>query len=166
MITQADLKALLHYDPETGVFTWAKYRNCFARAGQKAGYQRADGYLVFTLSGHGQFLGHRLAWLYVTGAWPDEMIDHVNGDPSDTRFVNLRPATRSQNMMNMALPPSNTSGVKGVSWNRRHQRWEAYITLNRKQMKLGTYRELTDAAQARKAAEQRLFGEFARGVAA
>ena len=90
------------------------------------------------------------------GHWP-EYVDHINGNRSDNRLANLRPATKVQNGCNMATPSNNTSGHIGVSWNKRDKRWTAYITLNQKRKSLGNFREIAEAIQCRKA------GEFAYG---
>lgn len=164
MITAAKVRELLIYEPETGRFIWRVDRGTAIKAGSAAGYTRSDGYKIFSFTEHGHYLGHRLAWLYMTGEWPPAMVDHINGDPSDNRWANLRAATRSQNMMNMALPPRNTSGVKGVSFNRRYQVWEAYITVGRRRRKLGTHKTIEAAAAARRDAELALFGPFARSL--
>jgi hypothetical protein len=63
----------------------------------------------------GGYLGHRLAWLYMVGVWPDDEIDHWNRDPSDNRFTNLRDATHAKNGFNSGKRSNNSSGRKGVS---------------------------------------------------
>ncbi len=161
MISHADLLKAVSYDPDTGDFTWREGRSNGVRAGQKAGYTRKDGYLILVLNCQ-QYLGHRVAWFFMTGEWPPHMIDHISGDPADNRFANLREASRSQNMMNMALPPTNTSGVKGVSWFKGTKKWEAHITKDRNRRHLGYFKDFDAAVAARRAAEQELFGEFAR----
>lgn len=158
-----EIRELLSYDPETGIFTWLQDRNQLAKKGARAGYQRHDGYWLINMRGH-TVLCHRLAWLLTAGEWPSDMIDHINGDPSDNRLANLREADRSQNMMNMALPPANTSGFKGVSFDRRQRKWQAYITIQRRKKSLGYYTDLSEAAFARKVAEEKFFGSFARAI--
>lgn len=161
MIALERLKELVSYDRETGRFHWNIDRGGLIMAGHRAGYTRKDGYLVLVLDGE-SYLGHRVAWFYETGSWPDEMIDHINGNPADNRLANLREATRSQNMMNMAVPPANTSGFKGVSFCKRSNRWDTYITVDRKRRRLGYFQNIEDAVAARKAAEASMFGQFAR----
>jgi hypothetical protein len=79
-------------------------------------------------------------------------IDHINGDPSDNRFCNLRVATHYQNMVNRKKPTSNTSGVMGVTWHAQTGKWRAYITIDSKQKSLGLHACISDAIAARKKA--------------
>lgn len=94
---------------------------------------------------------------------PDNLIvDHINGDRTDYRRINLRIATYSQNNANSRLRTSNKSGYKGVSWSKVSGKWYATITHNSKQHNLGLYISKEDAARAYNAAALRLFGTFAR----
>ena len=160
-ITQEKLKDVLHYELGTGEFLWRKDRNSRAKKGDRAGYIRPDGYVIFNISGGGTLLGHRLAWLYVHGDWPSGFIDHANGNKSDNRIANLRPATRAQNNMNKGPGASNKSGVKGVSKD-SNGKWHAYIGIDGRLHSLGRFEALDEAAATRVAAERELFGEFAR----
>ena len=76
-ITQAELRRRLDYDPETGVFTWRITVNSRAIAGETAGTKNGLGYHQLTLD-RKIYLAHRLAWLYMTGEWPKDQIDHRN----------------------------------------------------------------------------------------
>lgn len=89
-------------------------------------------------------------------------IDHIHGNKTrnDNRKSNLRIATPSQNMMNKPLLKNNTSGVTGVSWNKRKGKWESYITIDDKRKGLGYFSNFDDAVAARKAAEEKYFGEY------
>lgn len=89
------------------------------------------------------------------------IIDHINRKRLDNRRENLRIATPQQNAMNKSIQPNNTSGVPGVSWRKDRNKWRAFITINRKQIALGNYENIDDAIAARKAAEEKYFGEFA-----
>jgi hypothetical protein len=160
MITAERLRELLHYDPETGVFTWRLPRRG-VRAGYEAGASRSDGYRRIQVDGR-VIYAHRLAWPYMTGEWPDAEIDHINGDPSDNRIVNLRPATRSQNSANGRKPSDNTSGLKGVSWHARGRKWRAQIVVNGKCRHLGLFDCPAAAHAAYLAATEKFFGEYAR----
>jgi hypothetical protein len=100
-LTAERLRELLHYDPDTGDFTWRTARKRIP-AGAIAGTVER-GFRRITIGGgrHGpRYSAHRLAWLYMTGAWPNGYLDHINRDPDDNRFANLRLATNSQNQAN------------------------------------------------------------------
>ena len=89
-------------------------------------------------------------------------VDHRNGNTLDNRRSNLRIATRSQQSMNTRIPTDNTSGYKGVSWDKQRQLWHSYITVDRQRTTVGFFEELLDAAHAREAKEIELFGEWRR----
>ena len=102
-----------------------------------------------------QILFHRLV---MDGK--DEVVDHINHNKADNRKSNLRVVTYSQNSMNMSLSKSNTSGVTGVFWNKRQQKWVAAITVNHKKIWLGAFNVFNEAVKARKEAEEKYFGEY------
>src|SRR5262245_53364654 len=121
-LTQEQLRAALHYDPQTGIFTWrwratAMQRTNTWRAGKPAGCVRPDGYIKIVID-YRPYMAHRLAFLYMTGAWPVGEPDHKNGIPADNRWRNLRPATKSQNNANSKLRSNSTSGHKGIYWHK------------------------------------------------
>lgn len=89
------------------------------------------------------------------------VIDHINRNPLDNRRENLRIVTPQQNCMNKSIQPNNTSGVPGVSWRKDRNKWRAFISIDGKQIALGLYKRKEDAIAARKAAEEKYFGEFA-----
>jgi hypothetical protein len=156
-LTVARLRGLLHYDPETGVFTW-RVRVGNRVPGDVAGIARPRGYYEVTVGGR-VYRAHRLAWFYVHGEWPADQIDHVNGDPSDNRLANLRPAARSQNNANRKRCP-NASGYKGVS--RDRTRWKAQICVDGQRFNLGYFGCPVEAHAAYVRAAEERFGEFAR----
>ncbi len=96
---------------------------------------------------------------FLTG-WP--MVDHRNGNGLDNRRANLRPATSSQNSANQKLRSNNTSGYRGVQWNKKARKWRAQIVLHGKRRILGDFTSKEDAARAYDAAAVELFGEYAR----
>jgi hypothetical protein len=112
MLSAARLRELLHYDPTTGVFT--RRSN-----GRGAGYRAKTS--VEIRVDHQLHRAHRLAWLYMTGAWPQNHIDHIDGDQFNNRFANLRDVTRTVNMQNRRRAQSNNRlGLQGVSaWGSR-----------------------------------------------
>lgn len=123
-----------------------------------------------TISSHGYLTGeifnrhyraHRVIWAMKTGAWPGELIDHVNGDRSDNRWENLRAATQNENNRNQRTPRTNTSGVKGVSWHKRDKRWIATIREGGSNRQVGSFTSLSDAADAIRAERSRRHGAFA-----
>lgn len=161
------MKMLLRYDPETGELFWRERpRNLFktnrsfsawnARyAGRKA--LTADNGLGYKIGSifNQHFLAHRVAWVLVYGEWPD-IIDHINGNPSDNRISNLRSVTASQNSCNARLHSKNTSGHVGVTWSAAAKKWAAQISINGQPKYLGVFTEKSDAIAARKAAEAEL----------
>lgn len=160
-LTQERLRALLHYDPETGVFTRVKSVRGF-RAGIEAGaLHQASGYVYIGVDRH-SYRAHRLAWLYMTGEWPADDLDHINRNRADNRWINLREATRSQNNANARRRCDNTSGVKGVSLDRRHNTWRAYIVVDGRQRHLGRFKTVDAAKEAYARAALATFGEYAR----
>ena len=163
MITQLQLKEVLVYDPESGIFTWISTRNNFRKAGSIAGSVNKFGYIRITID-EKRYMAHCLAWLYMTGEWPKRDLDHQNLDKADNRWRNLREATRSQNIANTSLNSSNSSGVKGVCWHRRRKLWQAAITCDGRRIHLGYFDVLAEAGSAYELASKELFGEFARSV--
>jgi hypothetical protein len=105
---------------------------------------------------------HQIIWKIVTGADPDELIDHVDGNGLNNKWSNLRQASWSQNMCNRRLNKNNRSGYKGVSWHRQTSSWRAEIDLNKKCHFLGLFKTAEDAGAAVLAARPLLHAEFAR----
>jgi len=161
-ITPERLRALLAYDPETGHFTWRVPLSRRIRPGDRAGYAN-DGYLLVRIDRR-NYRGHRLAWLYTFGEWPNGDLDHINCDRADNRISNLREATRSQNQANMRRPRHNTSGFKGASFHQRKGKWQAIIQKDGKTLYLGLFPTAADAHAAYCAAAQELHGEFWRAA--
>ena len=122
MHTCEQIKNALHYDPETGLFTWLISPSQRAPKGSVAGTLNDAGYLLIGFEGK-RYRAHRLAWLYMTGEWPSSEIDHRNTNRRDNRWENLREASGSQNQWNQQKRTDNTSGVKGVRFwkNRTHE---------------------------------------------
>ena len=158
MLTQARLKSALDYDPETGVFRWLVATGGRV-IGQAAGSRHCKGYLRIRVDGE-QYLAHRLAWLYVTGEWPDRALDHINGDKMDNRIANLRLASASENNMNVSARRSNKTGLKGVF--PVGKRYMAQIRANGKVHYIGRFATPEEAHQAYLQRARELHGDFAR----
>lgn len=161
-LTVKRLRELLTYDPITGIFRWRVKVARNTIIGSIAGTLTSAGYLQIRLLGRQPFYGHRLAWLYVFGTWPTDEIDHIDGNPANNAWENLRAAMRQENCRNTARPSHNTSGIKGVSWDKQKQAWRAYIVVARKQTFLGYFAEKQNAADAYERAANKTFGQFAR----
>lgn len=156
-MTQEELKSILNYNSETGKFQWVSMK---WKRSNRVGSKKSNGYMQVAIGGK-VYYQHRLAWLYMTGEMPDSEIDHINGIRDDNRWCNLRLATSSQNGMNTALSSVNTSGVKGVSWDKRNKKWCATIKIDRRTIWLGRHLSIESAKKAIARARKRIHGEFA-----
>jgi hypothetical protein len=154
------LLEVLAYEADTGHFVWRKPRP-FCSIGKRAGTLTSPGYVVIAVEGR-KYMAHRLAWLYTHRRWPTEEIDHINGVRSDNRLVNLREATPSQNQANKAMRRDNTSGAKGVTWDKSRSDWIAAIHVNGSRKYLGRFSSVEEASAAYAVAASHHFGEFAR----
>lgn len=155
-LTQQQLKELLHYDPETGVFTWLVYRTQLSRVGYKAGWIQMNHagkkYRSIEIKGRA-YKAHRLAFFYMTGEWPVNQVDHEDGNGLHNWWGNLREATRVENAKNQKLHSRNTSGICGVNWDKGCKKWKSQITHLREKIYLGVFVCKADAIIARKMAE-------------
>lgn len=159
-IDAATLRDLLHYDPETGVFTWKVNRKGKAMTGAVAG-NTTGRYRKIQVCGRA-YLAHRLAYFYMTGRWPESEIDHKDGDRLNNRWSNLRVATRTQNAQNCRKQTGCSSSYKGVYLNSARKDWHAQIRIDGKRKHLGYFRTEEDAYAAYCAAAAKHFGEYAK----
>lgn len=112
--------------------------------------RRKDGKEYWALNVNGKHLmAHRMAWLYVHGTIPKNQIDHIDGNGLNNCIDNLRDVTAAENSMNKRKYANNTSGINGVSWDRKKGRWEVKVTVNFKNKRIGRFNNLLDAACAR-----------------
>jgi len=150
MLTQSKLKYLLEYDQQTGDFTWLVNKGSVP-AGRKAGYLN-HGYHRIMIDK--QFYeAHRLAWLYMTGEFPEDQIDHINHIRNDNRWSNLRSATSSINCKNRSRGCNNKSGITGIYWHKNNSTWRTRIMHKGKDIDLGCFKDKFEAICARKSAE-------------
>lgn len=167
MITQEELKFIINYDPESGEFTCRNpHKQGPAKIGSKAGTIKHCGTIgrkrsyLYIHFGKKWYRAHRLAWLYMTGEFPEEQIDHINTDTLDNRFCNLRKASQQQNNYNQNLNIRNTSGVKGVSWDKTRGLWMARTSVNGKSVNLGRFTDIEDAENVVKGYREKWHKEF------
>ena len=157
-ITLLRLKCVLEYNPETGRFIWIKpsYKNKNGNVGKVAGYLDQDGYVRITIDRR-RYYAHRLAWLYMTGSWPEKQIDHKNRMESDNSWLNLRLATHAQNQHNRGVLKNNKTGLPGVV--ERKWGWVAYIMREGVNNYLGSFKD-PDEAYGAYLKEREYRGEF------
>jgi len=156
-ITQKLLKELLEYNIDTGVFFWKKMPNGRVAIGSKAGtIQKSKKckkkYIAIHIKGK-RYLAHRLSFLYVNGNFPCAEVDHINGNGTDNRWINLRSVTKQENQRNAKLRDDNKSGITGVILRTGTTKFRSFIRVDNKQKYLGVFDNLLDAACARKSAE-------------
>lgn len=125
------------------------------KAGDVAGCLNDKGYVTVCVGGK-TYLGHRIVWMLHNGYFPENHIDHINRNRGDNRIENLREVSRTCNMRNSGMRTDNTSGVKGVCWNKKTCKWVAIIKVGGKQFTLGYHEDLLEAVCLRLAAEQEL----------
>ena len=160
MITAEEIRSVLDYCPDTGVFRWKVSVHGSRGKGAVAGYNRGKYWgIAFRKK---TYCAHRLVWLHVHGRWPVDVLDHINRDGFDNRLVNLREATPSLNQANRARPNCNTSGFKGVSRRTDGKAWCASVRKEGKDYRLGFFASAEDAAAAYNIGAIEHFGEFAQ----
>lgn len=168
-ISPSELRRLLIYDRETGHLIW-KLRNVNSHAdkvfnGRYAGKIAgciSDGEVVVNIRINGKQIGfraHRIAWAIEIGAWPENDVDHENGNPHDNRWVNLREASVAENNSNRNVVQGKCK-FKGVS--HYDHKFSASITKSGKQHWLGVFEDEREAALAYDRAAKTLHGEFAK----
>lgn len=139
--------------PESHFKTQSSYKTWNTRfSGKIAGTVLVSGHISIVIKGK-QHYAHRLAWLFVYGAYPSDQIDHENGKPWDNRFFNLRDVTDPESKKNMPIRKDNTSGCVGVSLHGQSGKWSASIDNNNKREFLGLFSDLKSAIEVRHKAE-------------
>lgn len=162
LINAEYVRSILSYDEATGNFQYRTLRGAY-HAGAPCGTVTKDGYISIHIYNK-TYRAHRLAWLYVYGEWPNGFLDHINLVRTDNRIANLRIATPSQNNANQPLTSRNSSGFKGVTWNKRSGKWQAAIKVSGKSFYLGLFDSPEDAHDAYLKAAKEHYREFARAA--
>lgn len=138
-LSQERLKELFIYDPVTGIF--------IRKSGKVAGYDK-EGYRQIQIDNKSYYV-HRLAFLYMEGVFPKEDVDHLDKNPSNNAWANLRACSTKQNMQNKKLYKNNKTGLPGIYWIARRAEWVAEISGKQ----IGYFKAHLDAISARKSYE-------------
>ena len=157
ILTQEALKNILHYEPDTGIFTWKENKGARAKIGNRAGgidCGTRSGYRRVKVNGC-IYLEHRLIFLYINGMFPINQVDHINHVRDDNRWINLRLATNTENSKNNKQRVDNTSGSVGVIWHKGINKWNAVISIDGIRENLGFFKEKNHAMIARWMAEDK-----------
>lgn len=157
-ISAEQIREVLDYDPLTGVFKWRINKAIRSRAGNIAGTVRKDGRRQICIDGT-IYPSASLAWCYMTGNYPTNLIDHKDHNPSNDAFDNLREATYQQNNFNKSYV-KNKTGFRGVHWNPQLSKWGAVIHVDGKSYHLGTFTCPEDASLAYEKAAKEIQGEY------
>lgn len=154
-LTQELLKLHLHYEPETGVFTWIRPRAKRVKKGDRAGSVH-EGYWAIKIF-HRRYPAARVAFLYMTGRWPSKEVDHRDRNPLNDAWGNLREASRSQNCCNKRV--RNKTGFIGVT-EEKSGKFKARVKLNGVRTYLGLFNTAGEAADAVMKAKREKHREF------
>lgn len=160
-ITHERVLKLFSYDDETGALLWNIKKGRSGLPGKVAGCSCRDGHWRIGVDGR-DYLRSHLVWFYVTGCWPTDQIDHIDVNPSNDKFENLREATTMQNSANKKKYANNTSGFKGAYYLKHAKRWMAQIKANGKLIYLGYYATPEEAHAAYCEAAHKYNEAFAR----
>lgn len=157
------VQEFFNYCPEIGELRW-RIGSRRRSAGELAGtaVEKEKGRRVVGFMGK-TYKAHILIWVCQTGAWPVDQIDHINENPSDNRWCNLRAATKAQNMRNINITKANSSGSKGVGFHKQSGRWRAYIGVDGKLIHLGLFKTKEEAVKVRCDFSKKLHGLFSKG---
>jgi hypothetical protein len=160
-LTAEFVRDVFNYNSITGKLTWKIRLSNKCMIGSEVGHIDKDGYRVVGIQRRRYYV-QRIIWLWVTGEWPEREIDHEDMNRANNIWTNLRVATTSQNQYNCLAHKHNTSGFKGVSYNKNAGRYEARIRLVGRLIHLGLFDTAEDAAVAYVEAAKRIAGPFFR----
>lgn len=169
-LTQEIVRELLDYDSETGILTWKErdvkwFNDSLKRtakhvaatwntrySNKEAAYIKGEGYYEIKVLGKG-YKAHRIIWLWMTGSFPKEHIDHINHNRSDNRWINLRSVSLLDNMRNKKRQFNNKTGMSGVFYKESTKRYHVYFRIKGKHTFLGSFIDKEQAFEIRKEAE-------------
>lgn len=158
-LTMLYLRSILEYDPDDGWFLNRVQRGQRGDIGDVAGNYDKDGYIVIQIQGK-KYKAHRLAWMYMTGEWPEHEIDHKDGNPANNIWTNLREATRGENCVN-ANRELGESGFRGVKFDSSSLTWRARIGYGYQRTWLGPFDSAEEAYEAYLQAADVVHGKYA-----
>ncbi len=159
ILTQEYLKSILDYNLDTGIFTWKVNKAQRTKIGDVAGWL-SNGYTKIEINNN-SYNAHRLAWLYVYGKLPENLVDHIDGNRSNNKISNLRESTYQTNSQNYKTPKTNKSGVKNVSWYKSMNKWVVSISVKKIKKTIGYFDNLEFAELVAIEARNKYRGEFA-----
>ena len=157
-LKHARLLEVLLYDPDTGIFTSRVTRGGLV-PGDTAGALHSLGYIFLSIDNN-TYTAHRLAWFYCFESWPLHFIDHIDRNRSNNKLDNLREATRMDNGCNMSIRKDNSTGYKGVSYNKSRNNYVARLTVHGVKLYIGSYKTALEASEARETTAKELQGNF------
>jgi len=156
-LTQQTLLNAFNY--KDGVLYWKNPTSKSVKIGDTVGCN-SNGYRLICINK--QFIhAHRAIFIMHHGYLP-LIVDHIDGNKANNKIENLRQATKAENAWNSKIHKHNTSGIRGVSWNKQTSKWRAAINVNGKALHLGRFNDIKDAENAVKLARQTYHGQFAR----
>lgn len=153
------IKEYLAYNPDNGHFTWSKSNNKKIKVGSRADINSNHGYKRIQVCGK-RYLAHRLAFVFMLGRFPINLVDHINLETNDNRWVNLREANYLQNQFNRGIRRSNTSGKRNVWWSPQHKKWRTGIYINGKRKHIGCFTTVEEASNAYETLAKQVQGDF------
>lgn len=157
-ITQRELQEELSYNPDTGDFFWIKPKSgrCLTKP---AGTKNPKGYITINLGGV-YWLAHRLAFVYMQDEFPPEYVDHIDGNPSNNSWNNLRPCSAQENSRNKKRKYDSFTGIKGVTFNPVNNTWEVQIKVGELYKRFGPFFSYQKACQVYDEQASKAFGDF------
>lgn len=153
-----DIKDIYEY--RDGSLFWKVANSNVVKIGDRAGYTTKHGYRKVMINGK-QLYEHRVIFFMHNGYMPKE-IDHIDGNKLNNKIENLREVTHSQNAMNVKKLVTNTSGVKGVCWDKARQKWKVRISVNNKCINIGRYDDLELAELVAIEARDKYHNQYAK----
>lgn len=153
-----DFRNTFDYNPETGELRWKVKAATNTRIGSLVDC-RSNGYILVRFRWR-LYKAHRVIWLLHYGEWPVDQLDHINRVRHDNRIANLRLATNTQNNINKPKQANNTSGFKGVSWNKDCNKWQSHIRINKRSFYLGLFETKEEASEKYLSIAKSHHGEF------